>query len=68
MDTSIDKLLAQFESDLSEIIGKDLAYELVQYGRSPSVVKAKSLIAEGIETLSDVKKYAILGLIEEHCG
>ncbi|MBE90789.1 MAG: hypothetical protein CMM76_15280 [Rhodospirillaceae bacterium] len=67
MDAPIDKLLAQFEKDLSEIVGDDLARDLVQYGRTPSVVEAKMLIADVVETLSKDEKYAIIGLIEENC-
>jgi|GEM_PF-5533302 len=68
MAEGTNKLLSQFETELSEIVGDDLARDLIQYGRSPSVLEAQMLMADGVDTLSDDKKDAILGLIAKHTG
>ena len=61
-----DKKLTEFESELEKIVGEDLARDLVQYGRAPSVLEAQMLMGDGIETLSEDDKNAILSLSAKH--
>ncbi len=68
MAENVDKMLSQFETDLTEIVGEDLARDLIQYGRSPSVLEAQMLMADGVESLTDDTKAAILSLIAKHGG
>ena len=68
MAPNTDRKLALFESELSEIVGKDLARDLVQYGRAPSVLEAQMLMADGVDELSDEMKSKILRLIAKHVG
>lgn len=68
MAPNTDRKLALFESELSEIVSKDLARDLVQYGRAPSVLEAQMLMADGVDELSDEMKSKILRLIAKHVG
>jgi hypothetical protein len=68
MAGNVDKQLADFEADLSAIVGEDLARDLVQYGRSPNVLEAQMLMSDGVEDLDDDKKSEILRLISKHGG
>ncbi|MDA0656002.1 MAG: hypothetical protein O2912_06310 [Proteobacteria bacterium] len=66
MVNNIDKKLTEFEAELEKIIGEDLARDLIQYGRAPSVLEAQMLMADGVEALSEDDKDAILNLIAKH--
>lgn len=68
MSPDTDQRLALFETELSEIVGEDLARDLIQYGRAPSVLEAQMLMADGVEELSDDMKSKILTLIAKHAG
>ncbi|HAA93762.1 MAG TPA: hypothetical protein DCS82_05825 [Rhodospirillaceae bacterium] len=68
MSPTTDQRLALFETELSQIVGEDLARDLIQYGRAPSVLEAQMLMADGVEELSEDMKNKILLLIEKHVG
>ncbi len=62
------KQLNEFEQRLAEILGSELARNLIQYARASSPLEAQLLQGDGVEQISSVQRYGAMALIAEFSG
>ncbi len=58
--------LRQFEAELGEIVGTDLAHTLVLYARNPTPLEAEFLRNDGFTNLGKEQRAAVLALIDRY--
>ncbi|MGE4219633.1 MAG: hypothetical protein AB7G39_09325 [Alphaproteobacteria bacterium] len=62
------KQLKDFETKLAQIVGSDLARDLVMFGRAPTPLEAELLKSDGVTELTPDQREAVLNLIAKYRG
>ena len=62
------KQLKNFETQLAQIVGAELARDLVMFGRAPTPLEAELLKSDGVTELTPEQRDAVLTLIAKYRG
>jgi len=58
--------LSEFETRLAEIVGPDLARDLLQYARNPCPLEARLLREDGVNGVTPEQRTGTIELIHEY--